>query len=508
MASPSAPCLPGPRYRAENSDLDDVLGHAALMNSTSRLPGVTLDGECLRGGTMAKDDSYYVICNQINALCTLIFTLEIMLQFAAEGFKYFDKAFNQFDVVIVLVCLVDLRFPIPAVAAARLFRIANLVSKGTRFKSLQIIINSIQNSIGPLSGVVTLAFLFLFVFAVGGMQLYGKNLPGYDRLHFRDFSHSILTVFVMFTGDGWSDIMYKIMAEEGESQAIFFVIFSIYGMFGLSMLILATLISKFDCGTKEDFAFGNVLPIGELYAVVARGVELLKKGSKRKQLRRQRILEDLRRRGLAPPEDKEEKTDGELDPEKEAKRKAEAEAAAAAKALKERTKKMTKAEKEAEKQRMKEADMGFFVSDRDKQTQEAQKRYFVQAEHCLLDDHPSLVLRRCAEQTQEQITIDTTPEELNGNIGYGACMITPDGPLREYFLSKIVDQPAFENFILFCIIASCITLAIEGPGLSEGNMLKEVFYITDLVFLGVFFLECILRIAHKGLLFTNVAYLK
>lgn len=50
----------------------------------------------------------------------------------------------------------------------------------------------------------------LFVFAVGGLQLYGLNLPGEDRINFRDFPHAILTVFIMFTGDGWSQIMYKV----------------------------------------------------------------------------------------------------------------------------------------------------------------------------------------------------------------------------------------------------------------------------------------------------------
>jgi hypothetical protein len=105
------------------------------------------------------------------------------------------------------------------------------------------------------------------VFAVGGLQLYGLLLPGEDRLNFRDFPNSILTVFIMFTGDGWAYIMYKIMDSEGESHALFFVIFVIYGMFGLSMLILATLISKFDCGDREDFKLGAVIPFDAITEV-------------------------------------------------------------------------------------------------------------------------------------------------------------------------------------------------------------------------------------------------
>ena len=53
------------------------------------------------------------------------------------------------------------------------------------------------------------------MFAVGGLQLYGLLLPGEDRLNFRDFPNSILTLFIMFTGDGWAYIMYKIKDSQG-----------------------------------------------------------------------------------------------------------------------------------------------------------------------------------------------------------------------------------------------------------------------------------------------------
>jgi hypothetical protein len=37
---------------------------------------------------------------------------------------------------------------------------------------------------------------------------------------------------------------------------------------------------------------------------------------------------------------------------------------------------------------------------------------------------------------------------------------------------------------------------------------KLYFEYVDLAFLGIFVVECLLRIMHKGLLFTNVAYLR
>ena len=126
----------------------------------------------------------------------------------------------------------------------------------------------------------------------------------------------------------------------------------------------------------------------------------------------------------------------------------------------------------------------------------------------MLQEHPSVVLRRCAEETRNQIEEDNRPEELNGPIGYGPLAIQPDGPLREQVLNKIIDRPWFENFIIACILVACAMLAYEGNGLEEDDPIAEYFLYVDLALLGVFVIECMLRILHKGLLFTNVAYLK
>lgn len=52
---------------------------------------------------------------QINRICTLVFAGELVLQFAAEGFRYFDKSFNVFDAAIVLITLIDMFQPMPGV---------------------------------------------------------------------------------------------------------------------------------------------------------------------------------------------------------------------------------------------------------------------------------------------------------------------------------------------------------------------------------------------------------
>jgi len=449
---------------------------------------VTMIGDCIRGAAISESPDY-IFYTKMNEYCSMFFAFEVVIKFLAEGFRYFDNSFNQFDTVVVLACLADIYYDLEGANAARFFRIINLVNKSTRVDSLKKIIVSIQNSLGPLSGVVILASIFLFVFAVGSIQLYGLNLSPSDRLHFRDFPHAMLTVFVLFTGDGWSTIMYKILYEEGPSNVLFFVVFVVYGMFGLSMLILATLISKFDCGEKDDFSLSNVLPFHAFVEEVKKRIDDFRTGGEKVKRKKEKELADLRRRGLIQEE---EQTEEEKRLE-EKRLKAEEE------------EKKKQAAKEKEEQKKKDL---IVLTDRQKETTKAKNFYFVQADNTLLKEHPSVSLRLCAAETQEQVDKDVAPEELNGPIGYGYFMIQPDGMLHTYFLNKVVDRPWFENFIMFCIIFSCGMLAYEGPGLSENDPMSDYFALADNIFLLIFILECVLRILHKGFLFTNVAYLR
>jgi len=104
------------------------------------------------------------------------------------------------------------------------------------------------------------------------------------------------------------------------------------------------------------------------------------------------------------------------------------------------------------------------------------ERYLIQAEHCFLAEHPSQYLMRCAALAHEQLIIDNTPEELDGPIGYGFLKIEPEGALRTSFLNKIIDRPWFENFILFCIVASCGEFPTHFIAYAFPNVFKcEIF---------------------------------
>ena len=77
-------------------------------------------------------------------------------------------------------------------------------------KSMQEILHSIGKTSVPLANVTLLVLLFLGVFTVGALHLYGTTIPEHERLNMKSFFHASITIMVMFTGDGWSDIMFKV----------------------------------------------------------------------------------------------------------------------------------------------------------------------------------------------------------------------------------------------------------------------------------------------------------
>ena len=58
-------------------------------------------------------------------------------------------------------------------------------------------------------------FLFLFIFTLLGMQLYGGNLSnipgGLPRQNFDSFIFALITVFQLLTLESWDKIMFNLM---------------------------------------------------------------------------------------------------------------------------------------------------------------------------------------------------------------------------------------------------------------------------------------------------------
>ena len=134
-----------------------------------------------------------------------LFAVEIALRIGGEGrrpWRFFWDAWNVFDFVIVVICLLPLGGQFAAVLRlARVLRVMRLFSTLPR---LQVIVNGLLHAIPSIGYVALLMFLLFYVYAVIGTGLFGAN----DPLHFGSLHASMLSLFRVVTLEDWTDLMY------------------------------------------------------------------------------------------------------------------------------------------------------------------------------------------------------------------------------------------------------------------------------------------------------------
>ena len=133
------------------------------------------------------DEAMIQVLAQANFVFTGIFTLEVILKMIGLGVREFLKEqFNKFDLVIVLVSIVEMQGfngdddgsgVFSAFRAFRLFKIFKLFKVG----DLRILIDSIAFTMTTISDYVILLLLFIYVFALLGMSFFAGKLKFDDH---------------------------------------------------------------------------------------------------------------------------------------------------------------------------------------------------------------------------------------------------------------------------------------------------------------------------------------
>jgi len=92
-----------------------------------------------------------------------------------------------------------------------------------------------------------LLFLFIVVFALLGMQLFGGQFnfdEGTPPTNFDTFPAAIMTVFQILTGEDWNEVMYDGIKSQGGVQggmvfSIYFIVLTLFGNYTLLNVFLA-----------------------------------------------------------------------------------------------------------------------------------------------------------------------------------------------------------------------------------------------------------------------------
>uniref|UniRef100_A0A8C1PNI5 Voltage-dependent L-type calcium channel subunit alpha n=1 Tax=Cyprinus carpio TaxID=7962 RepID=A0A8C1PNI5_CYPCA len=186
------------------------------------------------------------IQERANKILLALFTLEMLMKIYSFGFQiYFMALFNRFDCFVVCggileTVLVEMDvIPPIGISVLRCVRLLRIFKVTRHWAALSDLVSSLLNSMKAICSLLLLLFLFLIIFALLGMQLFGGKF-NFDetqmkRSTFDTFPSALLTCFQILTGEDWNSVMYDgIMAYGGPVfpnmiVSIYFVILFVCG---------------------------------------------------------------------------------------------------------------------------------------------------------------------------------------------------------------------------------------------------------------------------------------
>lgn len=233
-----------------------------------------------------KKEMVIAYCNQF---FTWLFTAEMILKLIGLGPSNYKKdTYNVFDAIIVSISLIDWTIGMtvgdnvgPAGAVLQAFRAARLlriIKLARRWTALQDILGKIFASLGELGIFCGLLMLFMYIFALLGMQFFSHRsyfdldeviVPQEEVLErvlageilfphrtcFNDIWLSLTSVFCVIFAEDWNWTMYKNVVPFGTQlhyYAVFFIIVFAFGNYVLFALFAAILLSHFEGGDGEE----------------------------------------------------------------------------------------------------------------------------------------------------------------------------------------------------------------------------------------------------------------
>jgi voltage-gated sodium channel len=172
----------------------------------------------------------------LDNLALAIFVVELSLKLTAFGLRFFTRAWNIFDLVIVLVSLAPASETFSVLRAFRILRVLRLMSM---LPSMRVVVQALLEAIPGMGSVVALLSLVFYVFAVMATKLFGASFPEW----FGSIGASLYSLFQVMTLESWSMGIVRPVMEVFPLAWLFFVPFILMTTFAVLNLFIAIIVN-------------------------------------------------------------------------------------------------------------------------------------------------------------------------------------------------------------------------------------------------------------------------
>jgi voltage-gated sodium channel len=165
-----------------------------------------------------------------------IFVVELALKLYAQGPRFFLRAWNVFDFVIVGMALLPSSGALAVLRALRILRVLRLISV---VPSMRRVVTGFLAALPGVSSVIALLLLIFYVYAVMATKLYGAEFPAL----FATVGDSMYTLFQVMTLDDWSESVVRPIMANHPYAWILFVTFVLTTSFAVLNLFIAVIVN-------------------------------------------------------------------------------------------------------------------------------------------------------------------------------------------------------------------------------------------------------------------------
>ena len=162
-----------------------------------------------------------------------IFTLELLAKLYVYRRRFFDDAWNLFDLVVVSIALLPLSGPFTVLRVLRLLRLVSMVPR------FRFVAESLLHALPGIMSIAGLLLVVVYVSAVMSTGFFGARFPQW----FGTLGESLYSLFQIMTLESWSMGIVRPVMEEMPWAWAFFVPFILIATFTMLNLFIAVIVS-------------------------------------------------------------------------------------------------------------------------------------------------------------------------------------------------------------------------------------------------------------------------
>mmetsp|Transcript_62096 Transcript_62096/g.110645 ORF Transcript_62096/g.110645 Transcript_62096/m.110645 type:complete len:1592 (-) Transcript_62096:106-4881(-) len=230
----------------------------------------------------------------VNVLCSVFFILEAAIKilvfghrsyFFGEGVEFirreshFSKGGNRFHFFLVVMSILELTITgfgaeVVYISVFRCLRTTRLLQLARKFPRLKKQTSALaQASIESLYLVILLV-VFICIFTILGMQLFGDKIDVSVplRFSFRSLWQSAYTVFVILTGENWTEMMSITIQETSWAAALYYLLVFVTGRYILLNLFICILVDSLKDYSRKLMIINTLSPMARKRNVIVPAV--------------------------------------------------------------------------------------------------------------------------------------------------------------------------------------------------------------------------------------------